>query len=57
VDKGMVISDLRVVRKEGGKSGLWVEGENIPKEGEGEDERMIADDLGRRDGLCLELFL
>jgi molybdenum cofactor biosynthesis enzyme len=27
VDKGMVISDLRVVRKEGGKSGLWVEGE------------------------------
>lgn len=26
VDKGMRIGDLRVVRKEGGKSGLWVEG-------------------------------
>lgn len=37
VDKGIVISDLRVVRKEGGKSGLWVKGENIPKEEEGEE--------------------
>jgi cyclic pyranopterin phosphate synthase len=27
VDKGMVIGDLRVVLKEGGKSGRWVEGE------------------------------
>ena len=26
VDKGMVIGDLRVVLKEGGKSGRWVEG-------------------------------
>lgn len=26
VDKGMIISRLRVVRKEGGKSGTWVEG-------------------------------
>lgn len=37
VGKGIVISDLRVVRKEGGKSGLWVKGENIPKEEEGEE--------------------
>lgn len=29
VDKGMRIEGLRVVRKEGGKSGSWVEGENI----------------------------
>jgi cyclic pyranopterin phosphate synthase len=28
VDKGMVIEGLRVVLKEGGKSGRWVEGEN-----------------------------
>ena len=27
VDKGMRIEGLRVVRKEGGKSGLWVEGQ------------------------------
>jgi molybdenum cofactor biosynthesis enzyme len=27
VDKGMVIEGLRVVRKEGGKSGTWVYGE------------------------------
>lgn len=27
VDKGMRIEGLRVVRKEGGKSGVWVEGE------------------------------
>lgn len=27
VDKGMQIGQLRVVRKEGGKSGTWVEGE------------------------------
>jgi len=27
VDKGMVIGDLRVVLKEGGKSGRWVEGQ------------------------------
>jgi molybdenum cofactor biosynthesis enzyme len=35
VDKGMRIESLRVVRKEGGKSGIWVEGE---KQGEGEDK-------------------
>lgn len=29
-DKGMKIDGLRVVRKEGGKSGTWVEGELIP---------------------------
>lgn len=29
VDKGMVIEGLRVVRKEGGKSGTWVLGESI----------------------------
>ena len=29
VDKGMRINGLRVIRKEGGKSGLWVDGENI----------------------------
>lgn len=29
VDKGMRIEGLRVVRKEGGKSGTWVEGENV----------------------------
>ncbi|KAH9213152.1 Molybdopterin cofactor biosynthesis C domain-containing protein [Leptodontidium sp. 2 PMI_412] len=29
VDKGMRIEDLRVVRKEGGKSGTWVEGESV----------------------------
>lgn len=29
VDKGMRIDGLRVVRKEGGKSGLWVEGTNV----------------------------
>jgi molybdenum cofactor biosynthesis enzyme len=29
VDKGMWIGDLRVVRKEGGKSGTWVEGSNV----------------------------
>lgn len=29
VDKGMVIGDLRVVLKEGGKSGRWVEGEKV----------------------------
>jgi GTP 3',8-cyclase len=33
VDKGMRIESLRVVRKEGGKSGVWVEGE---QQGEGE---------------------
>ena len=34
VDKGMRIEGLRVVRKEGGKSGVWVEGVN-----EGDHER------------------
>jgi molybdenum cofactor biosynthesis enzyme len=34
VDKGMRIEGLRVVRKEGGKSGVWVEGEK-QVEGEG----------------------
>jgi len=29
VDKGMWISELRVVCKEGGKSGTWVEGQHI----------------------------
>jgi cyclic pyranopterin phosphate synthase len=29
VDKGMWIEGLRVVRKEGGKSGSWVEGVNV----------------------------
>jgi cyclic pyranopterin phosphate synthase len=29
VDKGMRIDGLRVIRKEGGKSGLWVDGENV----------------------------
>jgi len=29
VDKGMRIEGLRVVRKEGGKSGTWIEGENV----------------------------
>jgi molybdenum cofactor biosynthesis enzyme len=33
VDKGMRIESLRVVRKEGGKSGVWVEGE---KKGQGD---------------------
>jgi molybdenum cofactor biosynthesis enzyme len=31
VDKGMRIDGLRVVRKEGGKSGLWVDGANVEK--------------------------
>lgn len=30
VDKGMRIEGLRVVRKEGGKSGTWVEGSPVP---------------------------
>jgi molybdenum cofactor biosynthesis protein MoaC len=30
VDKGMRIMDLRVIRKEGGKSGTWIEGGNVP---------------------------
>lgn len=29
VDKGMRIEGLRVTRKEGGKSGTWVEGESV----------------------------
>lgn len=29
VDKGMRIGDLRVVRKEGGRSGGWVEGRKV----------------------------
>lgn len=29
VDKGMHIEGLRVIRKEGGKSGTWVEGESV----------------------------
>lgn len=29
VDKGMRVEGLRVVRKEGGKSGIWVEGESV----------------------------
>jgi len=33
VDKGMRVTDLRVVRKEGGKSGTWVEGESVDGEG------------------------
>jgi len=36
VDKGMWIEGLRVVRKDGGKSGTWVEGVSISEEhGEG----------------------
>lgn len=35
VDKGMRVMDLRVVRKEGGKSGSWVEGERIDEDGTG----------------------
>jgi cyclic pyranopterin phosphate synthase len=36
VDKGMWIEGLRVVRKEGGKSGTWVEGVSVSGEhGEG----------------------
>jgi len=35
VDKGMKIERLRVVRKEGGKSGVWVEGVSV--DGEGSD--------------------
>lgn len=31
VDKGMKIDGLRVIRKEGGKSGLWVDGVNTEK--------------------------
>jgi molybdenum cofactor biosynthesis protein MoaC len=33
VDKGMRIDGLRVVRKEGGKSGTWVEGESVVDDG------------------------
>ncbi|KAE8442333.1 hypothetical protein EG329_003466 [Mollisiaceae sp. DMI_Dod_QoI] len=33
VDKGMRVEGLRVVRKEGGKSGTWVEGESVPGDG------------------------
>jgi cyclic pyranopterin phosphate synthase len=29
VDKGMVVEGVRVLRKEGGKSGTWVEGEQV----------------------------
>jgi molybdenum cofactor biosynthesis protein MoaC len=29
VDKGMKVEGLRVVKKEGGKSGTWVEGDNV----------------------------
>lgn len=36
VDKGMRVEGLRVVRKEGGKSGTWIEGE---KEEEGEEDK------------------
>jgi cyclic pyranopterin phosphate synthase len=32
VDKGMRVESLRVVRKEGGKSGVWVEGEKQVEE-------------------------
>jgi cyclic pyranopterin phosphate synthase len=35
VDKGMRIEGLRVVRKEGGTSGVWVEGEAV-EDGEGD---------------------
>lgn len=35
VDKGMRVGDLRVVRKEGGKSGVWVEGKSIGEEEKG----------------------
>ena len=35
VDKGMRIEGLRVVRKEGGKSGTWIEGEKAEGEGGG----------------------
>jgi cyclic pyranopterin phosphate synthase len=49
VDKGMRVEGLRVVRKEGGKSGAWVEGVSVSaqeeekqkqkqKKGEGEEE-------------------
>jgi cyclic pyranopterin phosphate synthase len=38
VDKGMRIESLRVVRKEGGKSGTWVE-EEKKGDGEGGEER------------------
>jgi len=37
VDKGMRIEGLRVVRKEGGKSGVWVEGVSVDG-GEGNDD-------------------
>jgi cyclic pyranopterin phosphate synthase len=44
VDKGMRVEGLRVVRKEGGKSGSWVEGRSVKEEekenkkkGEGEN--------------------
>lgn len=32
VDKGMRIEALRVIRKEGGKSGTWVEGASVPSQ-------------------------
>ncbi|KAK3399295.1 hypothetical protein B0T20DRAFT_497533 [Sordaria brevicollis] len=34
VDKGMRVEGLRVVMKEGGKSGKWVEGESVHSQGE-----------------------
>lgn len=36
VDKRMRIEGLRVVRKEGGRSGKWVEGVNVDENGEGD---------------------
>jgi cyclic pyranopterin phosphate synthase len=38
VDKGMWIERLRVVRKEGGKSGVWVEGMSVGAGNEGSEE-------------------
>jgi len=46
VDKGMWTEGLRVVRKEGGKSGSWVEGMNVSvgdqENGEGEGAESVS---------------
>jgi molybdenum cofactor biosynthesis enzyme len=38
VDKGICIEGLRVVRKEGGKSGVWVEGRSVGAGNEGSEK-------------------
>jgi molybdenum cofactor biosynthesis protein MoaC len=38
VDKGMWIEGLRVVRKEGGKSGTWVEGKSVSAGNDGSEK-------------------